>query len=1040
MGRLDELVSAQFAKWEQRGRGWHVWPQPTTPEPVFRAFDGFRSPPFLPDSDDGRKPSWIASFFEDIERRLNPRPPPLPEPETEEPEPAVLERSPLTEFRAVLPAKLDIKNEAFRAFLDQLSICAEPLAFELVAQPESISVQFVAADRDTPTLRRQLTNFFREVAFLESRGELENLWRENAAEPAIIEFGLGQEFMLPLNTHFNLDPFVGLVGPLSELRRGELAVFQVLFQHAQHPWQESVRRSITDEDGKPIFVNRPTLLTGSKEKLSSPLFGVVVRIATTAPVFDRALEIARELAFTLRVFARLDHNELIPLHNDDYPFDVHEEDFLHRQSCRNGMLLNADELMGFVHFPSSAVQSPKLRRTLERTKAAPVPASGAHGVVLGENEHLGQIVSVSLSSEERVKHCHVIGASGTGKSTLLFNLIRQDIERGEGVGVLDPHGDLIERILGIIPAERVEDVVFIDPTDEEFSVGFNILSAHSDLEKNLLASDLVSVFRRLSASWGEQMEGVLRNAILAFLESSRGGTLAELRRFLIDRPFREEFLNTVRDPDIVYYWRKGFAQLTGNKSIGPVLTRLETFLAPKPLRYMVAQPTNRLDFADILERGKILLAKLPQGQMGRENSFLLGSLFVAKLQQLAMGRQAQRAESRRPFYLYIDEFHNFITPSMAEILSGARKYRVGLVLAHQELRQLERDSEVASAVMSNPYTRIVFRVGDDDARKLAGGFSFFEARDLQNLETFRAVCRIEKAAHDSNLTIPRPQDPGRDEADAKRKAVITASRKRYATHRAEVEATLFEKLKPEEAEPTTSRSASPSVPKPSEPPPPPKPAEVRNTAVSEQERPATEPVRPPEEIKPEATVIRDPPPPRDLGRGGAQHKSIQDRLQKEAPALGFLAEIEGNAGRGSSRAADLTVRKGSIAIAVEITVTTTTDHEFGNVKKCLAAGFPRVAVVSPYGERLKAITEAVQAGLGSEEAAKVSCFTPDEFIVEMRKLAQEAEASAERSAPKARTRRGFTVSTHGPTLTPEERSVKENISIKVMREVMKDKP
>ena len=181
------------------------------------------------------------------------------------------------------------------------------------------------------------------------------------------------------------------------------------------------------------------------------------------------------------------------------------------------------------------------------------------------------------------------------------------------------------------------------------------------------------------------MASVLNNAILAFLESSDGGTLADLRRFLLDAAWRKQFLRTVQDPDIVYYWEKGFPQLGGNKSIGPVLTRLETFLAPKPIRYMVSQRENKIDFADITDAGKIFLAKLSQGQIGRENAWLLGSLLVSKLQQTAMARQRMRAEQRRPFWLYIDEFHHFITPSMAEILSGARKYRMGLTLAHQDL-------------------------------------------------------------------------------------------------------------------------------------------------------------------------------------------------------------------------------------------------------------------------------------------------------------------------------------------------------------------
>src|SRR5438445_4285135 len=242
------------------------------------------------------------------------------------------------------------------------------------------------------------------------------------------------------------------------------------------------------------------------------------------------------------------------------------------------MLLNVEELLGFVHLPSAEV--PHLSRALTRTKAAPVISAG---LLLGENVHRGKTMEVRLSADQRVRHTHIVGASGTGKSTLLFNLIRQDIECGEGVALLDPHGDLVERVLGIIPNHRIEDVILVDPSDTDFPIGFNILSAHSDFEKNLIASDLVSVFQRLSTSWGDQMGSVLRNAILAFLESSQGGTIADVRRFLIEPAFRNEFLKTVQGAELLYYWQKGFPQLSGNRSIGPILTRLETFLSPKPI-------------------------------------------------------------------------------------------------------------------------------------------------------------------------------------------------------------------------------------------------------------------------------------------------------------------------------------------------------------------------------------------------------------------------------------------------------------------------
>src|ERR1019366_9365069 len=529
--------------------------------------------------------------------------------------------------------------------------------------------------------------------------------------------------------------------------------------------------------GKPFFVDFPELANAAENKVARPLYVAVVRILLRADEFDRILQLARDLAGSLRVFAHPSGNELIPLQNDDYPFEEHIEDVLRRQTRRTGMLLNSDELNGFVHLPSSAVRSPIFQRQTAKTKAAPAIVR-QRGLLLGANEHAGKTVEVRLSAEQRTRHTHIIGASGTGKSTLLFNLISQDIQNGEGVAVLDPHGDLIDRILGIIPANRIDDVVLVDPSDAEYSVGFNILSAHSELEKNLLASDLVAVFERLSTSWGDQMNSVLQNAILAFLESDRRGTLADLRSFLIESPFRNEFLKSVKDSEVVYYWQKSFPHLSGNKPIG----------------HMVSQPENRLDFAHIMDTGKIFLAKLPEGLLGKENSYLLGTLMVSKFQQIAMSRQAQQIAARRDFWIYIDEFANFITPSMAEILSGARKYRIGLTLAYHQLHQLQRNPEVASAVMSHPFTRIVFRVGDDDAKKLAEGFSYFEAKDLRNLEAGQAIACVERSDFDFNLTVPLPDKLDEAKATIRRQEVITCSREKYGTARADVQAMLAKSI------------------------------------------------------------------------------------------------------------------------------------------------------------------------------------------------------------------------------------------------------
>ena len=978
-----------------------------------------------PAQDDGRRPTILSSLVQKLARKVAPPAEPAAVEPEEEPEPIGLTRDSLVEFQASLPDKLDISKEAFEQFLSNLSLCREPISFELLGTHKKVVAQFVADSNDAPLLRRQLQAYFPEAVFVPREGGLEQAWEASQGDEALaVEFGLKHEFMLPLASG-KLDPFIGIVGAMAELRPDELGLFQVLFQPVQNPWADSIVNSVSHADGKPFFVDSPELTDAAEKKIARSLYAAVVRILIRAGEFDRLVQLARDLAGSLRVFALPNGNELIPLQNEDYGFEEHIEDVLRRQTRRTGMLLNSDELNSFVHLPSTVVRSPVFQRQTTKTKAAPAIVR-QQGLLLGTNSHAGETIEVRLSAEQRTRHAHIIGASGTGKSTLLFNLIKQDIENGEGVAVLDPHGDLIDRILGVIPPERIEDVVLVDPSDERYSVGFNLLSAHSELEKNLLASDLVAVFQRLSTSWGDQMNSVLQNAILAFLESDRCGTIADLQRFLIEPAFRIDFLKSVRDSQVVYYWQKSFPHLAGGKSIGSILTRLDGFLSKKPIRYMVSQPENRLDFAHIMDSGKIFLAKLPEGLLGRENSHLLGTVLVSKFQQIAMSRQAQQVAARRDYWIYADEFANFITPSMAEILSGARKYRIGLTLAHHELQQLQRSPEVASAVLTHPCTRIVFRVGDDDAKKLAEGFSFFEAKDLRNLEPGQAIARVERSDFDFNVTIPLPAEPEAGTAAARRQEVITCSGKKYGTARADVEAMLAKSRavlptsEPAVASPSPEQTVS--APKPE----PPRAAEMPSSsplivAPQPAEMPKVAEVpkvaAPPASIEPVHTVIPKPEKrePRDLGRGGAQHQAIQQRVKQVAEELGFRSVIEKPVldGQGS---VDLFIERGGQSIACEISVTTTIDHEVGNVAKCLKAGLPNVAVICLYEERLQKIAAAVAGSLGPEPAARVAYFLPDQFIARLRSLPKTTAKGDETTE----VRLGYHVKKKKVTMSPQE--------------------
>jgi len=1033
MPSVHEQLTEQFCRWELRGRGWQVYHSPVTPEPPFRPFDGHYLPP-QPAIDDGRRPTALSSLVAKLSRSLSGKSESPPAIEEEpEPEPEVLIRDPLIELQTFLPANLDISREVFAQFLSSLSRCHEPVTFELLGLEPRITAQFAVHPRDVSMARQQLHAFFHDAVFTPQQSTLEQAWNEiGDADIAVIEFGLEKEFMHSLATS-KLDPFVAIIGALAELQPGDLGLFQVIFQPVQHPWAESIVRSVTHSDGKSFFVNAPELAAAAKEKTWYPLYAAVLRIAAKSGEPNRPWEIAQHLASALSVFSNPTGNALVPLSNEDYPFENHVEDVLRRQSRRSGMLLSSEELISFVHFPSPAVTSPKLERQTTTTKRAPNIVLQPTGLLLGNNEHAGQALPVRLTPEQRVRHLHAIGASGTGKSTLLFNLIRQDIENGEGVAVLDPHGDLVNKLLGIIPTSRVEDVILLDPSDEEYSIGFNILSAHSELEKNLLASDLVSVFQRLSSSWGDQMGSVLNNAIRAFLESNRGGTLADLRRFLLDPAFRNEFLKTVSDPELLYYWQKGFAQLSGNKSIGPVLTRLETFLSPKPVRYMVSQPVNRLDFKEIMDTGKVFLAKLAQGEIGKENSYLLGSLLVSKFQQMAMSRQRQAV--RKDYWLYVDEFQNFITPSMTEILTGARKYRLGLILAHQELRQLERDREVASAVLSNCHTRVVFRVGDDDARKLSDGFAFFEARDLQNLEIGKAICRVERSDYDFNLSVPFPGDGDLGEAEDRSQQVITASRKKYGTPRAEIEMAL-RGLQEQPAKqddvggPSVSLQPRSRPPQPT-PTAPPLPAEPTI-------RKPSEPPKVSEVPKPEPAVAQEPKrvhAESGKGIGGHQHNLVRERIEAAAKPLGFYPARERLVQDGGK--IDLALERPGQFIGCEISFETTIDHEVGNIAKCLKAGCHHVAVICASETRLAKIQHAVAACLDAVDVSRVGYYLPEQFLARLPELIPQ-ESPPPCAEP---VRLGkYTVKRHGPALTRQERNAREEAAIRVMAESMKRKP
>lgn len=401
-----------------------------------------------------------------------------------------------------------------------------------------------------------------------------------------------------------------------------------------------------------------------------------------------------------------------------------------------------------------------------------------------------------IKTDDRRKHVYVIGKTGMGKTTLLENMVIQDIQRGFGLAVVDPHGEFAEKILNYIPEKRIEDVIYINPADLDFPIALNAVEQVGIEEKHIVASGLIGVFKKIWAdSWGPRLEYVLRNDILALLEYP-GSTLLGMMRMLTDKEYRKKVVLNISDPVVKSFWEQEFAKYPDRfqaEAVAPIQNKVGQFLTNPIIRNIVGQEHTAINFRRLMDEKKILILNLSKGRIGEDSSQLLGSMLVTKLQLAAMSRvDIKDEEKRHDFYLYIDEFQNFTTESFANILSEARKYRLNLTLAHQYITQMPE--EVRDAVFGNAGTLIAFRVGADDAEYLEKEFMpVFLANDLVNLPSRQIYLKlmIDGVAGNafSATTLP-PFATSTFEGQAEK--IIEVSRQKYATPRAEVERKIKE--------------------------------------------------------------------------------------------------------------------------------------------------------------------------------------------------------------------------------------------------------
>lgn len=520
------------------------------------------------------------------------------------------------------------------------------------------------------------------------------------------------------------------------------------------------------EENEKIVVDEDTIKAIEK-KLAKQVFLVNVRLIVSAPSQFRAEDLLNNFTGSFEQFSAPLRNEL------KFNKPRNQSDFIYKFIFRefeggNTMTLGTDELVSLFHFPTSSTDIPRLK-WLKFKEVAPPSNLPNSGVLIGKSVFRKEERLVYIGEEDRRRHVYLVGQTGTGKSTLLKNMAISDIQNGKGIAIIDPHGDLIEDVLSLIPKNRHEDVVVFDPSDIMKPIGLNMLEydLSKPEEKTFIVNEIQNIFNKLflAESMGPMFEQYMRNALLLLMDDAANEppTFLDVPRIFTDPDYRARKLAICQNPVVKDFWEREAVMVGGEASLQnmtPYITsKFNNFIANDYVRPIISQPKSMLNFREIMDSGKILLVNMSKGKIGDLNANLLGMIVVGKILMAALGRADMPMEQRRDFNLYIDEFQNFTTDSIATILSEARKYRLNLIIAHQFIAQIQE--KIRDAVFGNVGSLISFRVGADDAEYLEKQFTpTFTKSDLINIDNFNAYAKLLISGQTSkpfNIRIIAPQ-------------------------------------------------------------------------------------------------------------------------------------------------------------------------------------------------------------------------------------------------------------------------------------------
>lgn len=715
-----------------------------------------------------------------------------------------------------------------------LASLKEPFVLEAAVPFVGQEIHFYAAvpARFRDVLARQVQALW-SAAVVEPAADYNIFNYSGAASGAAVS--QKQSFVLPIAAYDEAenDTFLSVLGGLSRVNEvGEGAAIQIVARPAGKHFKKSVQAALRSlKNGAKLQAAIETRLEvkpkdlvegfngkGKKEpaaktvdedavkvidgKLKRPLFEVNVRLAASAPSEMQSSSLLDGLAAGFSQFSALNRNELKVSAPRNQRAFFHK--FIFREfDAKEAMILSSAELASVFHLPTSGTSIPRVK-FLKSREAPPPAALPKDGVLVGLSSFQGDAREVRIADDDRGRHVYLIGQTGTGKSNLLTNMAAGDIARGKGVAVIDPHGDLVDDILGLIPPERQKDVIVFEPGNLARPLGLNMLEydlAHPE-EKTSIVNELLSIFDKLydlKTTGGPMFEQYMRNALLLLMEDAPNepATLMEVQRVFADAGFRSRKLARIKNPVVLDFWEKEAVKAGGEASlqnITPYVTsKFNNFTANDYMRPIVGQAKSAFNFRSVMDDGKILLVNLAKGRLGDLNANLLGMIVVGKLLMAALSRADVAQERRRDFYLYIDEFQNFTTDSISIILSEARKYRLNLTVAHQFVAQLSE--KIRDAVFGNVGSMVAFRVGAQDAATLVKQFEpVFTEQDLVNIDNFNAYVKLLVHGETTKPFNIKTNRAPKGEASLV-ESLKQASAATYGRPRDEVEADIYKRLR-----------------------------------------------------------------------------------------------------------------------------------------------------------------------------------------------------------------------------------------------------